>query len=459
MIRYHARWVLPVSAAPIADGTVVVDGATIAWVGPRGDAPPGKDVDLGDAVLAPGLVNAHCHLELTVMRGFLEGLGFREWILRLTTGKRSVLTREDLLDSARLGVLEGIRSGVTTYADTCDSGVAFDAMLEAGVRGIMYQEVFGPDPRQRDASMAELRGKIERLRPRATGTVQVGISPHAPYTVSDELFAAVADYARSESLPVAVHIAESEAESDLVTRGDGAFADGLRRRGIDVRPRATSPIDLLRRSGLLDVRPLLIHAVRTDAGDVAAVKEADAAIAHCPVSNAKLGHGIAPLLAYLNAGIRVGLGSDSVASNNRMDLLAEAHAATLMQSAATRRADALTAHEALELATLGGARALGMADRIGSLEAGKDADLAAFALRGASALPVHDPEAALVHALHAGDAVLTVVAGVPLMNEGIVHRADPGVADRVAAGAARLGAWLARAMEAGGPVPPASDTR
>lgn len=459
MIRYHASWVVPVTSPAIRDGTVVVEGSRIVWVGPRGDAPSGDDIEVGDAILCPGLVNAHCHLELTVMRGFLEGLEFRDWILRLTTGKRAVLTREDLLDSARLGVDEGIRSGVTTYADTCDSGVAFDAMLEAGVRGIMYQEVFGPDPAQCEPSMAELRAKIDALRPRATDLVAVGVSPHAPYTVSDALFAAVAEYAAALDLPVAVHIAESQAESDLVERAGGVFADGLRRRGIALSARGRSPVDLLDRTGLLGIRPLLIHAVRADADDVELMRRHDAPIAHCPVSNAKLGHGIAPLMAYLDAGLRVGLGSDSVASNNRMDILAEAHAATLMQSAAARRADVLRAHDALALATIGGARALGLGDRIGSLEVGKDADLVAFALRGGSALPVQEPESALVHALRSSDAVLTVVAGRILMRDGQRVGQDPAVSARVSAAAERLRAWLLGAGADGDPVPPPSGTR
>ena len=192
MKRYHARWVLPISAPPIEHATVVVENDRIAYVGPRGDAPPGEDCDLGDAILLPGLVIAHCHLELTTLRGFLEDLGFAQWIMRLNAVKRAVLDREALFDSARFGLVEGIRHGITTYADTCDSGVAFDAMLEAGVRGIMYQEVFGPDPSGCDRSIGELRGKIELLRPRQTPLVRVGVSPHAPYTVSDALYAAVA---------------------------------------------------------------------------------------------------------------------------------------------------------------------------------------------------------------------------------------------------------------------------
>lgn len=460
MIRYHARWVLPMVAPAIDDGTVVVDGARIAYVGPRSGAPPGDDVELGDAILTPGLVNAHCHLELTAMRGFLEGLHFREWILRLTTAKRAVLTRDDLLDAARLGLEEGIRAGVTTYADTCDSGVAFDAMLEYGVRGIMYQEVFGPDPGQCEASMAELAAKIAALRSRATELVRPGISPHAPYTVSDRLYVAAAEFARANGLPLALHIAESQAESDLVGAGDGAFAPGLRSRGIEVRPRARSPVALLQQLGVLDERPLLIHVVRAAADDVTAIAAAGATVAHCPVSNAKLAHGIAPVREMLDAGITVGLGSDSVASNNRMDLLAEAHVAVLMQGVRHGDPTALDAKAALRLATIDGARAIGLAGRIGSLEVGKDADLAAFPVAGAAALPVHTPEPALVHAMHGRDASLVVVAGRVLLHDGVLRvAAPPGVRDRVQSAAGRMQAWLAEHGQAGALVPPGSPTR
>jgi cytosine/adenosine deaminase-related metal-dependent hydrolase len=461
MRRYHARWVLPITAPPVADGCVAVDDAgRIAYVGPRDGAPAGEDRDLGDALLLPGLVNAHCHLELTGMRGFLEGLGFREWILRLTTAKRAVLGREDLLDAARLGVAEGLRAGITAYADTCDSGVAFDAMLEAGVRGVMYQEVFGPDPAQCERSMAELRAKVDALRPRETALVRVGISPHAPYTVSDALFAAAAAYSSEAALPMAIHIAESELESALVERGDGDFADGLRQRGIEVAPRAVSPVQLLERLEVLArARPLLIHGVRLRDGDVQAVARHACAVAHCPASNAKLGHGIAPLRELLDAGIVVGLGSDSVASNNRMAILEEARLAALFQSARLGRPDVVPAEEALALATIGGARAIGIDDRVGSLEPGKDADLAAFSLGGIhAAAPTLDPVAAAVHALSATPASFVAVAGRVLVEDGRLVRAHAGVAERVQRAADRLGAWLAD-QRGSVPVPPASATR
>lgn len=458
MIRYHADWLVPVSAAPVRDGTVAVQDGRIIYAGPRSDAPPGSDAHLGAVILCPGLVNVHTHLELTVMRGFLEGLEFRDWILRLTAAKRTALTQADLLDSARLGVEEAIRAGVTTLADTCDSGVAFDAMLEAGVRGIMYQEVFGPDPAQCDASMAELRDKTARLRLRETHLVRAGISPHAPYTVSDRLFTAVAHYANAEGLPVAVHIGESQAESDLVERGSGPFASGLRKRGIDVHPRARSPIGLLEVTGLLRNSPLLIHAVRVDTADIALMRQHDARVAHCPVSNARLGHGIAPLAEYRLAGVRVGLGSDSVASNNRMDLLHEAHVAVLMQGAGGARAS-ISAHDAIRLATLGGAEALGLAGEIGSLEAGKSADLAAFRCDVPGGIPVQDPAAALVHSLSGRDATFVAVAGRVLLRDGQRTSGDPAVSDRVRDAGERLRQWLATASVSGGITLPDSDTR
>src|SRR5918911_551306 len=224
MIRYHARWVVPVTAPPVADAVVAVEGERIAYVGSRESAPPGQDVDLGNVLLMPGLVNTHCHLELTGMRGFLEELDFGDWILRLATTKRAVLTTLDMLtDAARLGIAEGLRAGVTTYGDTCHSGVVVGALRECGVRGIMYQEVFGPDAAQCDSSMAELREKVAAARALETPLVRIGISPHAPYTVSDVLYQAATRYALDERLPMALHIAEAEIESQLVERGSGRF--------------------------------------------------------------------------------------------------------------------------------------------------------------------------------------------------------------------------------------------
>jgi 5-methylthioadenosine/S-adenosylhomocysteine deaminase len=353
-----------------------------------------------------------------------------------------------MLDAARLGLVEGIRSGITTYADTCDSGVAFDAMLQAGVRGIMYQEVFGPDPASCARSLEDLREKIVALRARETSLVRVGVSPHAPYTVSDPLYQAVADYATVETLPVAVHIAESDAERRLVEHGEGPFAEGLRARGIATKRRARSSIALLESQHVLATRPLLIHCVRVDAEDIELIAKSRSPVAHCPASNAKLGHGTSPVLELLDVGITVGLGSDSVASNNRMDMLAEGRAAILAQRARAARHDVLCAKDALLLATLGGARALGLDGEIGSLEVGKSADLAAFPL-DASVLPVHDPEATAIFALPGVAATLVTVAGRELVRDGRVLAADPQLPARITATAELMRSW-ARTNAQGG---------
>lgn len=420
MIRYHAAWVLPITRPPIREGTVVEHGGRIVYVGDRAAAPAGEDRDLGDAVLLPGLVNTHTHLELTAFRGMLEGLPFVDWIRQLQRLKQSTMTPERYLDAARLGITEGLRAGITAYGDCCDSGAAMRAMLDLGVRGIMYQEVFCPSPERTlvDASVAALDEKLSALRPLETPLVRLGISPHAPYTVSDPLFERLA----RSGLPLAIHIAESEDETQLITRAAGRFADGLRARNIPVAPRGRTPVAMLDRLGVLDAHPLLIHCVRMDDADIRAIASSDCPVAHCPVSNAKLGHGIAPLVELLAAGIRVGLGSDSMASNNRMDLLEEGRVAALMQRARTRCPDVLSAEQVLELATLGGARALGLDTRIGSLEPGKDADLAAFDLTSDHAAPVHDPAAALVFSLGGCPAKFVAVQGTVRVWDGEVQR-------------------------------------
>jgi cytosine/adenosine deaminase-related metal-dependent hydrolase len=431
---YRADWVLPVAAPPFRDGAVLVDDAgRIAAVGHRTviDPPEGVEVvELGEAALLPGLVNVHSHLELAMFRGALEDLSFRDWILRLVGGKRSVLDDEDYAAAARWTALEAIRAGITTLATTEASGVGMEVMQEAGLRGIVYNEVFGPDPAQVDESMRDLRERVQGLRSRETELVRVGISPHAPYTVSDDLFRAAALFAREEELPIAIHIAESAIERELVTRGEGDFAPGLRARGIATPSRGRSPIEMLDRLGALAAQPLLIHCVDLDEEDIRRIAESDCAIAHCPVANAKLGHGLAPLPRLREAGVRVGLGTDSVASNNRLDLLEEARVAALLQRAVHRSPSLLPPDELLSLCTIDGARALGWQDRIGSLEPGKDADLCAVSLAGPHVKPIHDPVAALFHSARGSDVTLAVVRGRVLYRRGVVATIDREAAER-----------------------------
>lgn len=442
-VRWHARWVVPVATPPVAEGTVITEGAHIVWVGERALAPAGgHDEELGDAILTPGLVNAHVHLDLTMLRGALDGLGFFDWVRTLTAIRTEVLSDEDFAASALLGVAEGLAGGVTTFADTAPGEAAFEAMRAMGVRGIAFREVFGPDPRQCASALATLRDQMAALRPRETALVRVGVSPHAPYSVSDELFAAVARFAAAERYPVAVHVAESEDEQQLVTSAAGRFADFLRARDIPVVPRGSEPLEIIERSGLLRPHTLLIHGVRLGDAAIPRVAASGCGVAHCPASNARLGHGIAPVQALLKAGARVGLGSDSMASNDRMDLLEEARLASLQQRAALHSHDAMSAKAAFRLATLGGAEALRMDEHVGSLEVGKQADLAVFRVSPQGG-PVLDPLSALV----LGPRPRTdrvVVAGIDRVRDAAVLGADPAWAVRVDEAAARVARWRAQ---------------
>ncbi|HEY7480383.1 MAG TPA: amidohydrolase family protein [Gemmatimonadales bacterium] len=368
--RLAARWVVPVSGPPIDGGAVLLGrNGRIQAVGPDAAVPRPGDVpseDFGDAILLPGLINTHTHLELT---GFDLGApqpDFQAWIGQVRAIKQ---TRhpDEFVAAARRGLAECHATGVTTIADTGDSSSVIRAMAELRASGIAYQEVFGPDPAQVGDSLAGLRARVDALRGYAGDRVQLGLSPHAPYTVSGPLYRAVAEWAAREELPLAVHLAESQAESELLEHGSGRFAEAWARRGIPLPPGpGCSPVEWLDRHGVLGEGTLCIHVVRAGPRDIDRLSQRGCAIAHCPVSNRAHGHGAAPLAAFLGAGLRVGLGTDSVLSVGRLNLLAEARAARALAH--------LSSEDALALCTLRGAAALGLAEEIGSLEPGKWGD-------------------------------------------------------------------------------------
>jgi len=413
-----AAHVLPVSSAPIENGAVAIDGATIAAVGTQTEIaaqfPAAELHDHGNAAIIPGLVNCHSHLEVTAMRGSLDDVehDFSAWLLKLN-GLRAELSDDDIRAAAVNGALEGARAGVTCFGDIGRMGHAgLHALKTAGLRGIVYQETeFSPDNRSADYDFLKLAAKFEDLKADETSLVRVGLSPHSPYTVGSRLFELIAQYAIINRVPLTIHAAESLDEHELMTQGTGFFSSVYEKYGVEWDSPHSTPIEYLERLGVLSTRPLLAHCVAVSDSDIKRIAGNGAKIAHCPKSNAKFGHGYAPLEAFLDAGITVGLGSDSVASNNVCDLLEESRFAALAARNRQGSQRFVTAKEMLRTATLGGAAALGLDHLIGSLEPGKQADIAVVSLDHPALQPTGDIHAALAFSASGRDVVMTMVAG------------------------------------------------
>lgn len=393
-----ADWVVPVESDPIPNGAVAVEDGLIAAVGTADELGAGERFH--EAVIVPGFVNAHSHLEYAVYAGFGDGLSFGPWIA-LHVERKQRIDLDDMEAIARLGALECLRSGITTVGDCSFSGAAATACAELGLRALVYLEVFGTDE---SALQERFEPTYERLAGALPERVRLGISPHAPYTCSLELYRACAKL----GLPIATHLAESEAETEFLRAGTGTwqeFAELL------VPPPGTTGIRALADAGLLGSRVLAAHCVQADEEEIELLFAHDVAVAHCPRSNALLGCGIAPLTALREAGIRVCIATDSPASTPSFDMFDEMRAAIAGARARERRPGALTAAEALELATLGGASALGLEVETGSIVPGKQADLAVLSLAGSSFLPWEDPVTATVLGGSPERVVATLVSG------------------------------------------------
>ncbi|HET6978007.1 MAG TPA: amidohydrolase family protein [Pyrinomonadaceae bacterium] len=412
---YSARWVVPVSVAPIEHGAVAVSGDVVVGVGTQAEIverfPEFKIESLGEAVILPGLVNAHTHLELTAMRGYLENEegDFFAWLRKLTVARLERMTPDDIRVSAMWGACEAVRAGITCVHDASDSAVmSMQALRDVGLRGVVYQESFGPDARLVTENFEKLKGKLEELKSIETGLVHAGVSPHAPYTVCGPQLELIAELALSEGLPLMMHAAESEAEEMFLREGGGVFAEGLARRQIEWKAPGVSTIQYLKQIGILETHPLLAHCIRVDDADIETLRSNEAKVAHCPKSNAKLGHGRAPFAKFIAAGVAVGLGSDSVASNNTCDILEEARFATLLSRSA---GGPVSAAAALEAAT-------------GRLREGEQADFTVVSLTNTQQIPNYDPIATLIFASSGRDVILTVVAGREVFREGRVTTVD-----------------------------------
>ena len=367
-----ADWVLPIDGPPIRDGAVRIEDGAIAEIGAHLVA----DERFADAVILPGLVNAHTHLEYHAMSGMGDGLPFSPWIEQLIR-RKSGLVRDDYLAQAHAGVHACLAGGVTTIADCSYADTVAEAAIAQGLRAIVYLEAFSD---QGDPA-ALMAGRLDALP--AHPLVTPGVSPHAPYTVTPHHYAELVGLARDRGIPVATHLLESDR---------------------DTRPLAEI-------AGLLGRDTVAIHLVRARPPDVAALAARNVPAVHCPRSNALLGCGTAPVPELLETGLVVGLGTDSPASALTFDMWDEMRAAILVARARSRRPDALGAERVLRMATLDGARAIGLDDRVGSLTPGKRADLTVLGLRGSAFLPWEDPVTAAVYGGTAERVLLTMVDG------------------------------------------------
>src|SRR5882724_3133809 len=401
-----ADWVLPIEGPPIEGGAVVIADGRITAVGTAEEFGEGTSYD--DAVIVPGFVNAHSHLEYAMYGGFGDGLGeFAEWIT-LHIQRKARIGWDEYVDVAKLGAAQCLVSGVTTVGDCSYSGATAVACAELGLRATVYLEVFGADPARGLEHFAAIRDRVAdafstRVRPR--------VSPHAPYSVSLELYEACAELA----LPIATHISESPAEVGYLRTGTGAWGGY---KDLLVASPGKTGTHLLAEHGLLGPHVVAAHCVVLDEDEIGLLSSTGTGVAHCPRSNAALGCGVAPLTELRAAGARIGVGTDSPASAPSFDFFEELRSVLLSARARAARPDVLSAGEALELGTLGSAQALGLDGEIGSLVPGKRADFAVVSLEGSAYLPWEDPAGAVVLGGSPDRVIATYVDGEPRYEKG-----------------------------------------
>ena len=379
-----ADWVVPVSRPPLRDGAVVAIGDTIVAVGPRAELearyPDEERTHFAGGIICPGLVNAHTHLTLTALAGVVPSLPFTEWLPRLV----AALKPWEVADHEASGVVGAelsLAAGVTVVGDIAYGAAEVFSASQAGLGGVFYWEVLG-------LTAEDLPGQLEALRYPSTQDafgprVVPGLSPHSPYTSGPDLLKAVHEQAGRLGAPSAIHVAESSAESELMHHGTGALAGVAGRTAHGFKAPGTSTVAYLANLGVLR-GTTVVHACELEQGDVELLSRSARGVATCPRSNRYL-HNTPPRISpLLDAGLAVGVGTDSAASNHDLDLLAEVRA--------LRDAEpALSARTLIEIATARGAAAIGVGDRFGSLAPGMQADVAVFDL-GVS----DDPELALV---------------------------------------------------------------
>jgi 5-methylthioadenosine/S-adenosylhomocysteine deaminase len=383
------RWLIPIepAGAVLEDHAVAVRAGQIVAVGPRAELnrshEPREVLVLGEHALIPGMVNAHTHAAMALLRGYADDMPLMQWLSeRIWPAEAKHVCADFVRDGTLLACAEMLRGGVTCFNDMYfHPEAAAEAALQVGMRaalGIIVIEFptgYAADP---DDYLAKSLAARDSLRHEPL--ISFCMAPHAPYTVSDRSFERVLTLAEQLDLPIHIHIHEtrSEIEESLVRYG-------------------CRPLQRLTGLGIVGPRLIAVHGVYLEPDEIASLATHGATIAHCPTSNMKLASGAAPIAPALAAGVRIALGTDGCASNNRLDLFWEMRHAALLAKVVTGDPTALGPHDLLRMATLGGAQALGLERRIGSIQAGKRADLCAVRLVEADYAPCYDPAAHLVH--------------------------------------------------------------
>ncbi len=401
MIVYTARYVLPVASPPVHDGALAVDDGRIQAVGARADvleqAGDGAEVrDLGDAVLMPGLVNAHTHLELSGIAEASPGVAAGDYMgwLRVFVERRAAVDERQAWSAAERAVEASVSRGTVAVGDVSNEAWIASILAGSTLHGIVFHEIFGFPAALAERLLAEAAGRLDTIEEEigaSGGRFELALTPHAAHSTSAPLLKALAGRAKAARAPLSIHVAESEDEVTFLEDGSGPFREFLREREAwDEKWKAPghSPVEHLDRLGVLTPRTLCVHCVHLHAQDLSKLQARGVTVVTCPRSNRALGVGSAPVQRLLGAGIPVALGTDSLATAPDLDLFAE-------MAALLEVHPKLAPAAALRMATLNGARALGLQDRLGTLEPGR--------LAAAIVVPLPDPKAD----------PLETVAGVP----------------------------------------------
>jgi len=385
MIVYAAKHLLPVASPPIQSGAVVVHEGRIATVGRRKDvvrAHPGVEVrDLGDAAIVPGLINAHTHLELSHLHDpAAQPTTFMAWLQDLV-GRRGEATEEAVTSAATAAVETMVSRGTVAVGDVGNGVVAGRVLARSPLRGILFHELYGFRAAEAESILDRAAARLDAIESDpavagARGRLIAVLTPHAAHTTSGPLLKALGGRATASNEVLSIHVAESDEEMQLLRDGTGPFKDFLIERGAwDPAWKAPglTPVEYLDRLGVLTPRTLAVHCVHLDHQDLSRLQARGLTVVTCPRSNQRLGVGKAPVGKLLASGIPVALGTDSLASSPEVDVFNEI-------AALRQEHPGLAPAAALRIATLNGARALGLAKDLGTIETGKLAALAVIAL-------------------------------------------------------------------------------